>query len=256
MLKFALLGEKLGHSYSPLLHRILFAEKGIDASYELLEIKKEDLKKYIDKIRSGEYQGFNVTIPYKIECMQYLDYVDDIAKSIGAVNTIYLKDGKVCGTNTDYYGFLGELKYYRISPKGKNCYVLGTGGASLAITKVLEDLGGYVKRVSRNPNSRDTISYSDYSKLKRCDILINTTPVGMYPNILSCPLEKCDIEKADIAVDVIFNPQKTVFVACAKKGYGGLMMLLLQGAKSEDIWLNQTYDLNYSSIFKELKRSI
>lgn len=256
MIRLGLIGGKLGHSYSPILHEMLLSEKGIEGTYELLELSKEQLKSYIDKLRSGVYQGYNVTIPYKIEIMQYLDEIDDIAKEIGAVNTIYLKNGKIFGTNTDYYGFKGELEYYRISPRNKECFVLGTGGASLAIKKVLTDMRGYVTRVSRNAKDSNTISYDELKGQRKIDLLVNTTPVGMYPNMFDCPIDDDIIEKTDTIVDVIFNPVETVLVGKAKNGYGGLMMLFLQGVKSEEYWLNSDLKIDTAKLFKKFKELI
>jgi len=255
-MKFGLLGEHLSHSYSPLIHSKLFKVKDIDATYELIEISRDNLENYVNKIRTNEYSGFNVTIPYKKEIMQYLDVIDDTAKEIGAVNTVYLKDGLVHGTNTDYFGFIEELKYYRISPKNKDCYILGTGGASMALRKAIKDMKGNPIRVSRNPIESDTISYKELKSKKDIDIIINSTPVGMYPNIISSPLDEITVGKASLVVDIIFNPKKTLFMQYAKKSYNGLMMLLMQAAKSEDVWLGKEYNINYTDIYKWLKKVI
>ena len=253
-MKFGLLGEHLTHSYSPLLHKELFKLKNIDATYELIEIKENEIKDYINKIRTGEYSGFNVTIPYKKEVMKYLDVIDDAACEIGAVNTIYMRDGVVCGTNTDYFGFIEELKYYNIDVKNRSCLVLGTGGASLAASKALLDLGAEVKFVSRKPVDGQ-LSYQDLEKTD-LDIIVNTTPVGMYPNIDNSPLTKEVAARANVIVDIIFNPQVTKLMSYNKNSYNGLMMLLMQGAKSEDIWLNKTYDINYKEIYKKLEEVV
>ena len=191
---FALLGEHLGHSYSPIIQKKLFEQKGLDYDYKLLEIKKDEIKETLDKLRSGEYAGFNVTIPYKREVMQYLDEIKDEALAIGAVNTIKCENGKLVGYNTDYYGFSDELKYYNIDVFNKTCYVLGTGGASLAVKKALGDLGGKVVSVSRT-KSDDTITY-DMLDIKNDEIVVNTTPLGMYPNVDASPLKEEDARKA------------------------------------------------------------
>ncbi len=255
-MKFGLLGEHLGHSYSKLIHEDLFFKKGVNATYDLIEIKEDELKEYVEKIRTKEYIGYNVTIPYKEKIMKYLDVIDDIANEIGAVNTIYLKDGLVHGTNTDYYGFLDELKYYRISPKNKECYVLGTGGASLAIRKALVDLGGYVYRVSRNPNGDDQISYTDFYKRKNIELVVNTTPVGMFPNILNSPIEEKKAKDIKEIIDIIFNPKKTLLMSYNKNSHNGLRMLLMQAVKAEDIWLGCEYEIDYNEYFRLLKEKI
>ena len=249
MKKFGLLGEKLSHSWSPIIHKYIYNEYNIDASYELLECNEAELIKYIDLLKEGKYSGFNVTIPYKKTIMKYLDEIDSVASSIGSVNTIYLKDGKVIGTNTDYDGFKLQLDYYNIDCLNKNAYVLGTGGASLAIKKVLLDLGANVNSVSRNPKN-DMLSYEDLDNINNIDILVNTTPVGMYPNVSLSPV-KCDIaRKAKVVIDIIFNPLKTQLLEDSNSSYHGLFMLVGQALKSECIWLNEKIDIDLINIVK------
>ena len=137
-MKFGLIGEKLSHSYSKVIHEEVFKENNINASYDLIETKEEGLKDLIEKLRKGEYLGFNVTIPYKEKIMQYLDQIDEDADQIKAVNTIYIKDGIVHGTNTDYLGFIESIHHHSINLKSKKCMVLGTGGASKAICYSLD----------------------------------------------------------------------------------------------------------------------
>ena len=229
-MKYGLLGEKLSHSYSPIVHKFVFEQLHIDATYELLECDVEGLKYYIDELRKGNYNGFNVTIPYKKTIMSLLDEIDDKALKIGSVNTVYVKDNKVIGTNTDYDGFLKTLKYYNVEVLNKSCYVLGTGGASLAISAVLKDLGGNVTFVSRNPKE-NIISYNELEN-KDIDILVNTTPVGMYPNIDQCPVSLNVINNSKVVMDIIFNPKITKLLEYAKSNINGLYMLVLQAIKA------------------------
>ena len=121
MKKYGLLGEKLSHSYSPIIHDYVFEKLNINASYELIECKEEELARYINLVRQGVYSGLNVTIPYKKAIMQYLDIIDEKALSICSVNTIYVKDNKIIGTNTDYDGFLKTLEYYNVDVNNKDC---------------------------------------------------------------------------------------------------------------------------------------
>ena len=231
---YGLLGAKLGHSYSKIIHNNLFKLLKIDAKYELLECEEKELKDYITKLKNGDYQGFNVTIPYKKIIMNYLDEIDEKALSIGSVNTIYLKDNKVIGTNTDYDGFLATLESNKIEVLNKNCYILGTGGASLAVNKVLKDLGGKTIFVSRNPKG-EQISYQELAT-KKIDLLVNTTPVGMYPNVDASPVEDEVVFKSKVVIDIIFNPLKTKLLSKAKIGINGMEMLLMQAIKAEEIW--------------------
>ena len=253
-MKFGLLGEKLSHSYSPLIHNLLFKYKNIDATYELFEIKENQIEEYINNLRNELVNGYNVTIPYKEKVMKYLDIIDENAKEIGAVNTIYLKDGKVHGTNTDYFGFIEELKYYNIDVNNKRCFILGTGGASKACKKALADLNASYYLVSRKPSNNE-IGY-DRLEINANDIIINTTPVGMYPNVDASPLDFNKASKALAIVDIIFNPSVTKLMSYNKNSYNGLMMLFMQAAMSEDIWLNKNYNLDYKKIYNEIKKVI
>ena len=245
---FALLGEHLSHSYSPIIQKKLFEQKGLDYDYKLLEIKIDEIKETLEELRNGIYSGFNVTIPYKKEVMQYLDIISDEAKAIGAVNTIKCENGKLIGYNTDYYGFSDELKYFGVDVLNKKCYVLGTGGASLAVSKALKDLGGNVISVSRN-KTQNTITY-DILNINGDDVIVNTTPVGMYPNVDASPLTKEMASRAYALVDIIFNPSVTKLMSYNKNSYNGLLMLIGQAAKAQDIWLSKHYDISYDYMLK------
>lgn len=249
-MKYALLGEKLSHSFSPLIHKEIFKDFNIDATYELKEIKKEEIKDTLDLLKKGIYNGYNVTIPYKKEVMKYLDIIDDKALEIGAVNTIYCKDGKLIGYNTDYYGFKEEVIYNKIDVLNKECFILGTGGASLALNKALKDLGANTYFVSRNPKNSNTISYDELNN-KNPYLIVNSTPVGMYPNIDSSPIDEKLCQKAKYVMDIIFNPLQTKLLKYANSNMNGLFMLVGQAIKAEEIWQNKKYN---GSIEKLLKR--
>lgn len=240
---YNLLGEKLSHSFSAIIHKAILSAFGDNDTYGLLECNKEDLKGLIEDGKKGLYKGFNVTIPYKIEIMKYLDFIDDKAKAIGSVNTIHFKDGKAYGYNTDYDGFLKELKYYKIDVKDKDAYILGTGGASLAINKVLADLGSKTTYVSRNKIGSRIISY-DELKDKDIDIIVNTTPVGMYPHQGLSPIDEKTIKKAKTVIDIIFNPKQTELLRLADSNYNGLYMLIAQAVRAEEIWHQMKFNDN------------
>ncbi|MDE7213526.1 MAG: phosphotransferase [Anaeroplasmataceae bacterium] len=250
MKRYGLLGEHLSHSYSKIIHTSIFKTLNIEASYSLLECKEEELKEYIDQLKQGYYSGFNITIPYKKTIMEYLDFIDEKAKAIGSVNTVYLKNGKVYGTNTDYDGFLDTIKHYQIDVFNKECYILGTGGASLAVNKVLFDLGGRCHFVSRTPKMGE-IGYPDL-ETKKIDVLVNTTPVGMYPNVGISPVSKEIALKAETVVDIIFNPLETQLLKDAKSNINGLHMLVMQAIKAEEIWQERLIE-DTSIIFEDLK---
>jgi shikimate dehydrogenase len=250
-MKFGLLGAKLGHSFSPAIHNKIFEYLEIDATYELIELNEDDLESQIAKIRSGEYQGYNVTIPYKKDVMKYLDEISDEAKAIGSVNTIALVNDKVIGYNTDYYGFYQTIIYNNIKVENKDCYILGTGGASLAIHKVLSDLKGNVTYVSRNPKDNN-ISYEELES-KNIDLLVNTTPVGMYPNVDKSPVSKEVAQKAKNVVDIVFNPLKTRLLIDSNSSFHGLYMLVGQAIKAEEIWHNRRIDLIIEEVVSYIK---
>ena len=250
-MKFGLLGAKLGHSFSPAIHNKICEYLEIDATYELIELDEDDLESQIAKIRSGEYQGYNVTIPYKKEVMKYLDEISDEAKAIGSVNTIALVNDKVIGYNTDYYGFYQTIIYNNIKVENKDCYILGTGGASLAIHKVLSDLKGNVTYVSRNPEDNN-ISYEELES-KNIDLLVNTTPVGMYPNVDKSPVSKEVAQKAKNVVDIVFNPLKTRLLIDSNSSFHGLYMLVGQAIKAEEIWHNRRIDLIIEEVVSYIK---
>lgn len=251
MKRYGLLGEHLSHSHSKIIHNFIFKALNIDDCYSLLECKEEELKNYIDLLKQGYYSGFNVTIPYKKTILKYLDCIDEKAKAIGSVNTIYIKENKVYGTNTDYDGFLETIKKYQIDVENKDCYILGTGGASLAVNKVLTDLGGRCHFVSRTPNNKE-IGYEDL-QTKKMDLLVNTTPVGMYPNVGVSPVSKQTAQNACSVIDIIFNPLETQLLKDANSNINGLYMLVMQAIKAEEIWQQTEISISIDELMEGLE---
>lgn len=236
MNRYGLLGRKLSHSNSKIIHEYFFNKNGIEASYDLIEIEENELKEKIDLLRIGYYSGFNVTIPYKESVMKYLDLLSPAAKEINAVNTIYLKDGMVVGDNTDYLGFIDELSQFDIDVEGIDVYVLGSGGASKAICYALKLLHANPIVVSRDKEKG--ITYDMLHNLDNMSMVINTTPVGMYPNVDGEILPKEVVDKIDICIDLICNPKMTKFLQYSKKGYNGNYMLIYQALHAEILWGN------------------
>ncbi|MDD7794936.1 shikimate dehydrogenase [Clostridium sp. 'White wine YQ'] len=264
---YGLLGEKLGHSLSPEIHEQIFKNLNINGNYALFQIKKEDLFKVIEAINVLGISGVNVTIPYKQEIMKYLDFISEEARNIDAVNTIVFKDGKSYGYNTDYFGFQNMLKREDIILKDKIAVVLGTGGASKSVIQCLRD--NKVKKiymVSRNKESIKgndntdiiVVSYEELSNISG-DMLINTTPVGMYPNINETPVNKDIISNFEVIVDIIYNPQETKLLRLGKelglKTINGMYMLVDQAVKAEEIWQERVIDENISNeIYNKLSK--
>lgn len=251
MKKFALVGRHLSHSYSPLIHKQIGKIFQLELDYELLDIEKDELKTVMMKLKTGEYHGFNITMPYKMEVMKYLDVISDNAKRIGAVNTVYYKEGLFYGDNTDYYGFktLVELSGEKI--KDQSIYILGSGGAAKSCYVALKDLGAQLtvvklKEEKEEPLFEHMINYEQLNE-KNVDIYVNATPVGMYPDTDSSILKE-SLVTGKIVFDVIYNPEKTKIMSYAKRSYGGLLMLFVQAFYSESFWWNDPkiqFDIKY-----------
>lgn len=262
---FGVVGEKLTHTLSPEINKRIFELIGVEAAYKKFEISKEDISKLGEALKVLNIKGVNVTIPYKEIVMKQLDYISKEAKDIGAVNTILLQDGKLKGYNSDYFGFKKTLEINNIEVTGKVCAVLGTGGASKALITCLKDSGVrtlYV--VTRNKSKEFRINADveiiDYEQLKtiKGDVLVNATPVGMYPNVDESPVSKEVIDNFDTLVDIVYNPKMTQFLKIGrklgKKVCGGLYMLVGQAVKSEEIWHERNIDLDViNQVYRELE---
>ena len=259
-MKYALIGEKLGHSYSKIIHEALYKKLGIDASYDLIECEASELEAVLDKLKTGEYQGYNVTIPYKIDVFNHADDLSSEVVKIGSTNTVLVKDDKLRAYNTDYYGCIDMVRHYNIDFKDKNVYILGTGGASLAVKAATIDLGGKYKlvtrRIDKSINHDDKITYEDLENIEDIDIIVNTTPVGMYPNVGISPIKEEIAKKAKVVIDIIFNPRKTKLLMDANSSYDGLYMLVSQAVKSDEIWQNKKFDINMDEFVREIEELI
>lgn len=257
MMTFGLIGHNISYSKSPRIHAYMAHQINIPFRYELLDIEKNQLRETIQLLKRGQYQGFNVTIPYKTDVLAYVDQLTDHAKRIGAVNTIYLKDGKIMGDNTDYAGFKGLLAFNNIHVKKKEVYVLGTGGAAKAVYAVLTDLGAYVTVVSRNPQLSKRFSrVIGYQSIdpKAFDIIVNATPVGTYPHLNDSPID-VQLVKHKTVIDLIYRPEHTMLVQHAKRGVGGLDMLIIQAIHSEMDWFEKKIHIKHHLI-KEIKEVV
>ena len=247
-----LIGHPVEHSFSPPMHNAAFGELGMDYAYVAFDVNPDNLSSAIDGAKALNIKGFNVTIPHKIEVMQYLDELDDVARLIGAVNTIDFKNLK--GYNTDGIGAVRAIEEVT-SIKDRNIVVAGAGGASRAISFYLAKFGASsITILNRNVNkarslasdvlksdligdvSSDSISEIN-SYLKDADILVDTTPLGMDPHIDDEPIAKAENMHEDLVVfDAVYNPNETVLIKEALKAGAepvyGIKMLLYQGAES------------------------
>ena len=226
-MKCGLLGRKLGHSYSPQIHSHLG-----EYSYELFEKEPEEIEYFL---KNGDFVGLNVTIPYKKDVIPYLDALSPLAEKLGAVNTIVRRsDGSLIGHNTDYFGFVSMVERSGLAVAGKKCLVFGSGGVSKPAVAALEEMGAIVTIISHKENTPENlVQHRDAA------IIVNTTPVGMYPKNGESPVDLDQFPALEGVLDLIFNPARTELMLQAEQrglvSMGGLWMLVAQ-AKEASEW--------------------
>ena len=238
-MRYGLIGEKLGHSFSKDIH-----ERIADYTFDLIPLSKEEFKTFMEK---KEFTALNVTIPYKKDVIPYLDEMDEHAKAIGAVNTIVNRDGKLKGYNTDFTGFLYMVKKHNVHMEGKKVLIIGNGGASAAIQAVVQhESAGSMVIVDVVPGN-GAISYDEmFSSHLDAEIIINTSPIGMYPRIGNAPIDISMFHKCEAVLDVIYNPILTRLCFEAQemdiKRVNGLEMLIAQAKQSVEFFLDKSID--------------
>lgn len=243
-MKFALIGGKLQHSYSAIIHKMFFDLTGIKGTYELVEVPSADnLKEKIKFFEQNVFTGINVTIPYKKEILKYADILSDEVVKLGAANTVHFHKDKRIIYNTDYFGFKRTLELNKVNPSGQKWLVLGYGGGAKSVIAVLNDMGAdKVTIASTSQRGENYIIYSEIEELEGYFGVVNTTPVGMYPDINSSPINIEDVKKFKTAVDIVYNPLDTKFLKTSAlsglKTVSGLYMLVAQAIKSQEIWNN------------------
>lgn len=278
-MRYGLIGEKLGHSHSKIIH-----EKLADYTYDLQPLTKEEFVPFMEK---KDFTAINVTIPYKQAVIPYLDELHPLAKEIGAVNTIVNKNGHYIGYNTDFYGFEYMLTHNGIVVEGKKCLVLGNGGTSQTVQAVLKHLGALeILVVSRKGTASHEVSISNivsinelsnitpttvatgmityetcYSEHTDAAVIVNTTPLGMYPNMDATPLDLTTFIKCEAIVDVIFNPLKTKLALQAEdlgiKAVTGLEMLVAQAKQAIEYFHDRRLeDYLIDEVYQELLKTI
>lgn len=249
-MKYGLLGGKLGHSYSPQIHSFLGAY-----SYELFEKMPEELENFL---KHGDFNGLNVTIPYKKSVIPFCNELSPVAKKLGAVNTVVRRsDGRLIGHNSDYYGFRQMVAQSGLSPTEKKVLVLGSGGASATAVAVMEELGANVIVVSRSGDN----NYDNLHLHYDAAIIVNTTPVGMYPNTDKSPVDLTPFSKLEGVLDVIYNPARTPLLIQAEQrgltAMNGLWMLVSQAKESAEWFTGQKIDdAVISKIYKRLQQQM
>lgn len=246
-MKCGLLGRKLGHSYSPQIHSYLG-----NYTYQLYEVEPEDLGGFL---KNTDFVGLNVTMPYKKDVIPYCSELSSQAKHLGAVNTIIKRDdGTLIGHNTDYFGFSYMLEETGLSVSGKKALVLGSGGASATVAAVLAQQGAQVVIISRNGED----NYSNINKHYDASIIVNATPVGMYPNTGNTPLDIQHFPNLEGVLDLIYNPARTALLQQAERrglvAKNGLSMLVAQAKESSE-WFQkaQIDNSNITTIYHKLR---
>ena len=246
-MNYGLLGEHLSHSYSPLIHSMLG-----DYEYSLIEKAPDEVE---DFIKNGDFQAINVTIPYKKTVIPFLDELSDRAKKIGSVNVIVRRpDGTLYGDNSDYGGFASLVRKSKIRIKGKKVLVLGSGGASVTVQAVLRDMGAAdIRVISRFTED----NYENIDRHADADVIVNTTPVGMYPNNGQRLVDLSVFPRISGVLDVIYNPYKSALVLDAEErgipAMGGLRMLVAQAVVANETFFSRKVD---NAIIDKIEKKI
>ncbi|MBQ7700315.1 MAG: shikimate dehydrogenase [Clostridia bacterium] len=249
-MKYGLIAEKLGHSYSKTIHEMIGRY-----GYDLMPMPEEEVRRFL---LERKFNGINVTIPYKSTVIPYLDWISPQASEIGAVNTIVNKNGKLYGYNTDYAGFRATLMRAGFNVSGKNVLILGSGGTSKTVRCACRDLGARAVFVASRTPEDGRISY-DQAKEAAIDYIINTTPAGMYPNTGNSAIDIRDFKGVSGVVDVIFNPLRTkLLLDCEDAGIpcaDGLYMLVTQAMASAELFTGiPVKRAEGERIYKELRK--
>lgn len=239
MMKCGCIGKKLTHSFSKEIHAML-----ADYSYELMELTEEQIPVFFAR---KDFDAINVTIPYKQTVIPYLDCVSDVARKIGAVNTIVNRNGRLLGYNTDYYGMKALLEKAGVCVNGKKVLILGTGGTSKTARVLTQDLGAAdILLVSRR-TSENTVTYAEAVQYHAdAQVIINTTPCGMYPDCDAAPIDLAAFPALEGVIDAVYNPLCTNLILQARsrgvKAEGGLYMLVMQAVVAVEKFLDKTID--------------
>ena len=235
-MKYGLIGEKLSHSYSKVIHEMITGTE-----YDIMPIPRDELDSFM---KAKAFDGINVTIPYKQDVIPYLDDIDEHARAIGAVNTIVNSGERLVGHNTDFNGFLYMIKKHNIDVAGRKVLVLGRGGASKAIIAVLEYLNAGSIYIVYHKEAEGCISYEDaFKNHDDANLIVNTTPVGMFPNVDASPVDLAHFPQCSAVLDIVYNPIETKLTKQAKDlnmaAETGLDMLVAQAVYAQEFYQNR-----------------
>ena len=273
-----LIGNPVEHSLSPRMHTSAFKEIGYNAIYIACKVEKDKLFEVVESIKALNLLGANVTIPHKVDIMEFVDDIDPIARDIGAINTIVNNNGNLYATNTDGIGAIRSIKEGGIDLKDKNVVMIGSGGVArpiafyllkeikhLFLTDINREASStlekaLLKRYEKKVSAFDLTEENLGDFIEKSNILMNCTPVGMYPNIDKTPVPK-KLLRPDLSIfDVVYNPLETKLVREAKevgsKAIGGIKMFLYQGVEGFELWTKQKAPVNLMEkiIIEELSR--
>ena len=249
---YLLIGNPIGHSISPIMHNVALQYHNLPGEYIAVSVSGNEITSLIAHCNNAAFLGANITIPHKETLFDAVDVLSEEAMEIGAINTLVKSENRLVGHNTDAFGFLAPIEEYEDDLEGERAIVFGTGGATKAIIYALKSWNvAEIVLVSRRPES---YTDSEESGIIRCSydnwvayaeessIIVNATPLGMYPNVDASPVrdEEIDVLQGKICYDIVYNPRETKFLAQAQKAegtpIGGLDMLIYQGAKSFKLW--------------------
>lgn len=238
-MEYGLIGEKLGHSFSKEIH-----EKLADYQYNITPLTREEFPEFM---KARDFKAINVTIPYKCDVIPYLDEMDSNAKNIGAVNTIVNKEGKLIGHNTDFSGFLYMVEHHKVTIEGKKILVIGNGGASKAVIAVLNHLQAKEIIIIDIVSGPGVITKEEAVKNHTdVEVIINTSPVGMYPNVDQSPIDLTLFPHCKAVLDIIYNPLQTKLTKQASElgmqAVNGLEMLVGQAKYAVEFFLDKSID--------------
>lgn len=260
---YGVIGNPIGHSLSPHMHNDAFAALGIDAHYHAFAIEEEKLEDAVKGFKAIGLSGFNVTTPHKVNIMKYLDEIDELARQIGAVNTVVNREGKLIGYNTDGIGYVRSLQSISNEPLNqKRILIIGAGGASRAIFFTLASMGVASVDIANRTLEKaaeliGSCSYSIQAKAltmqqaqerhHEYDIIIQTTTLGMYPHVQDTPLQPQQLKEGAIVSDIIYNPRQTALLQAAQQHgaviQNGIDMFVYQGAMAFEMWTNRWPDV-------------
>jgi shikimate dehydrogenase len=242
---FAVLGDPVSHSLSPVMHNTALSEVGYNGVYHAFKVK--DIGEAVSGIKALGIRGVSITIPHKVSVIEFLDELDDTAKNIGAVNTVINRHGVLTGYNSDCLGAIKAI-LEKTAIKDKNVVIIGAGGAARAIGFGIMSQGGRITILNRTAAKGERLArrlgaeFHPISNLKNtgCQILINTTPVGMIPDTNMMPVQREDLDKTMVVTDVVYNPLKTRLLREAEnigcRTVDGVSMFVYQGAFQFELW--------------------